>query len=74
MKQNLKDALMLLSEAVDELASRANLARDRMAVKIRHVAGESGRIVEALSHEQDKVKRVLAKVKEFSVALKNGEI
>jgi hypothetical protein len=63
-----------MSEATDELAGRIGLARDRMAVKVRQVAGESGRLVEALAQERDKSKRAALKVRELRVALKNGEV
>jgi hypothetical protein len=74
MKQNLKDALGLLSEAVDELHGRISLARDRLALKARSVADGSARLAEGLEGEREKARLALAKVRELSVAIKNGEI
>lgn len=74
MKQNLKDALGLMSEAVDELYGRINLARDRLALKVRSVAEGSARLAEAIEGERDRARAALSKVRELSVAIKNGEV
>jgi hypothetical protein len=74
MKQNLKDALGLMSEALDELHGRINLARDRLALKARSAAEGSARLADGLDGEREKVRLALSKVRELSVAVKNGEI
>ncbi|MDR1477135.1 MAG: hypothetical protein LBI17_03340 [Rickettsiales bacterium] len=74
MKQNLKDALGLLDAAVGDAAARINVARDRLALKTRAIAGESDKLARWLEREREKVRRALAEVRELSVALKNGEI
>jgi hypothetical protein len=74
MKQNLKDALGLLDAAVSDATARINVARDRLALKTRAIAGESDKLARGLEREREKVRRALAEVRELSVSLKNGEI
>ena len=74
MKQNLKDALSLLDTAVCDALARINVARDRLALKMRASAGESDKLAHLLERERSKVRRALAEVRELAVTLKNGEI